>query len=137
MSAFLIMPTAAGRGKYSGNMRPLHHVPASQLIELSGNGHQLGSPVVIYGRLPSCARGRSGTAGRREGEFMARFGGEEFVWLLPGANGEGALQAAERARLAIASAPFPGVGSLTISAGVRRTSVISISSGSIRPKLRP
>jgi diguanylate cyclase (GGDEF)-like protein len=45
-------------------------------------------------------------------------GGEEFGWLLPDADGAGALAAAERARRAIASPPFPGVGSLTISAGV-------------------
>lgn len=74
-------------------------------------GHLVGDAVLaeVAGRLRRVAR---------EGEFMARFGGEEFVWLLPGTNGDGALQAAERARLAIASAPFPGVGVLTISAGV-------------------
>ncbi len=35
---------------------------------------------------------------------MAGCGGGEFVWLLPGANGKGALQAAERARSGLASA---------------------------------
>lgn len=38
--------------------------------------------------------------------------------MLPGTGGEDAVQAAERARQSIAMAPFPGVGALTISAGV-------------------
>jgi diguanylate cyclase (GGDEF)-like protein/PAS domain S-box-containing protein len=57
-------------------------------------------------------------AAARAGEFVARFGGEEFVWLLPETNGAEALRAAERAREAIASQPFGDVGFLTISAGV-------------------
>ncbi len=51
-------------------------------------------------------------------EVVARFGGEEFVWLLPETDGAEALRAAERAREAIASEPFGEVGFLTISAGV-------------------
>jgi diguanylate cyclase (GGDEF)-like protein len=54
----------------------------------------------------------------RAGEIVARFGGEEFVWLLPETDGAAALRAAERAREAIASEPFGDVGFLTISAGV-------------------
>lgn len=54
----------------------------------------------------------------RQGEVVARFGGAEFVWLLPGSSSEEALQAAERARLAVASKPFDGVGTITLSAGV-------------------
>lgn len=54
----------------------------------------------------------------RQGEIVARFGGEEFVWLLPGSDGAEALQAAERARAAIMSAPFGEVGAITVSAGV-------------------
>lgn len=54
----------------------------------------------------------------RQGEIVARFGGEEFVWLLPGSDGAEALQAAERARTAIASTLFDGVGPITVSAGV-------------------
>jgi diguanylate cyclase (GGDEF)-like protein/PAS domain S-box-containing protein len=54
---------------------------------------------------------------RRGGEVLARVGGEEFAWILPETDGDGALGAAERARIAITGTPFPGIGRLTISAG--------------------
>jgi diguanylate cyclase (GGDEF)-like protein/PAS domain S-box-containing protein len=54
----------------------------------------------------------------REGEAVARIGGEEFAWILPNASERGAHAAAERARLAICDTPFAGVGDLTLSAGV-------------------
>jgi len=54
----------------------------------------------------------------REGEIVARIGGEEFAWILPETDGDGALGAAERARRAIEDHPFAGVGALTISLGV-------------------
>lgn len=74
-------------------------------------GHLTGDKVLaeVAARLQDVAR---------QGEVLARFGGEEFVWLLPGSSGGEALQAAERARLAVACRPFNGVGSITVSAGV-------------------
>jgi diguanylate cyclase (GGDEF)-like protein len=54
----------------------------------------------------------------RAEDTLARVGGEEFAWLLPETEVEDALQAAERARLRVAGAPYPPVGSLTVSAGV-------------------
>ncbi len=54
----------------------------------------------------------------RAGEVLGRLGGEEFAWLLPGTDTEGALNAADRAREAISSHAFSDVGHLTISAGV-------------------
>jgi len=53
----------------------------------------------------------------REGEVLARVGGEEFAWILPDADGIGAFTAAERARRAICATPFAEVGTLTLSAG--------------------
>jgi diguanylate cyclase (GGDEF)-like protein len=53
----------------------------------------------------------------REGALIARVGGEEFAWIL-NAEGEQAFAAAERARHAIIEAPFPQVGTVTMSAGV-------------------
>jgi diguanylate cyclase (GGDEF)-like protein len=75
------------------------------------HGHQAGDRVLVEVAQRLLRQARSG-------ELLARVGGEEFGWLLPDATGAGALAAAERARHAVASAPFPGVGPLTISAGV-------------------
>ena len=73
-------------------------------------GHIIGDVVLadVAARLRGVAR---------QDEIVARFGGEEFVWLLPGTDGAEALLAAERARKAIESEPFGEVGSITVSAG--------------------
>src|ERR1035437_3554350 len=74
-------------------------------------GHPAGDAV-----LKEVAQRREQT--RRGGEVLGRLGGEEFAWLLPGTDTEGALNAAARAREAISSHAFSDVGHLTISAGV-------------------
>ena len=74
-------------------------------------GHLMGDVVLaeVAARLRGVAR---------QDEIVARFGGEEFVWLLPGTTGEEALLAAERAREAIEAKPFGDVGPVTVSAGI-------------------
>jgi diguanylate cyclase (GGDEF)-like protein/PAS domain S-box-containing protein len=74
------------------------------------HGHPIGDTVLI-----EVARRLSETV--REGEVLARVGGEEFAWLLPASSLSEAVAAADRARSAIASSPF-SIGSLTMSAGV-------------------
>lgn len=75
------------------------------------HGHAAGDRVLreVARRLLSLAR---------EGELVARIGGEEVAWILPETDGAGGLAAAERARLAIAATPFEDVGTVTVSAGV-------------------
>jgi diguanylate cyclase (GGDEF)-like protein/PAS domain S-box-containing protein len=75
------------------------------------HGHPVGDAVLVEvaDRLSQIAR---------ESEVLARVGGEEFAWLLSGCDAAGARVAADRARAEIASAPFVGVGSLTLSAGL-------------------
>lgn len=54
----------------------------------------------------------------RPKDIFARFGGEEFVLLIPNLEGKQALQFAERINRLIAEAPWPETGSVTISLGV-------------------
>ena len=54
----------------------------------------------------------------RAGEVIARVGGEEFAWLIPGSTAEEATAAADRGRAAIAAEPVGRAGILTMSAGV-------------------
>ena len=59
--------------------------------------------------------------GLRGGDSIARFGGEEFVILLPDTDQEGARELAERLRAALAEQPCPHGGQaidLSLSAGV-------------------
>ncbi|MCW3004313.1 MAG: diguanylate cyclase [Conexibacter sp.] len=58
------------------------------------------------------------TAASRTGEIVARIGGDELALLMPGVGGEVAHAAAERVRRAVAAAPFPDAGVITLSAGV-------------------
>ncbi|MGB8713380.1 MAG: diguanylate cyclase [Onishia taeanensis] len=69
-------------------------------------GHQTGDEVL-------CAVGQALADNLREVDKACRFGGEEFVVILPDCNAEAARQAAERARDAIASKVFQLDGKLT------------------------
>lgn len=55
---------------------------------------------------------------RRDSDVLARWGGEEFIILLPETDLDGALHTAELLRQSIANTRFPAVGQVTISLGV-------------------
>lgn len=78
-------------------------------------GHQTGD--VVLAAIAGCIANNT----RRAGNVAARFGGEEFAILLPGASMEYAFEQAERIRTAVlalpASAGTPGV-TPTVSVGV-------------------
>jgi len=75
------------------------------------HGHPEGDRVlvVVAGRLDALARGE---------ELVARVGGEEFGWILPEADAERGDAAARRAVEAVRGLRIPGVGRVTVSAGV-------------------
>jgi two-component system, cell cycle response regulator len=77
------------------------------------HGHQAGDEVLVEvaRRLSEAVRG---------GDELARWGGDEFVAILPGTDKAGALRAAERLRAAVAAAPVQAAGRelpVTVSVG--------------------
>jgi diguanylate cyclase (GGDEF)-like protein/PAS domain S-box-containing protein/putative nucleotidyltransferase with HDIG domain len=75
------------------------------------HGHLTGDQVLVEVALRLSAEAR-------QGELLARIGGEEFAWLMPETGTDGAYRAAERVRRMMEAEPFAAIGSLTISAGV-------------------
>jgi diguanylate cyclase (GGDEF)-like protein len=75
------------------------------------HGHQVGDEVLreVARRLQAC---------RRREDVVARMGGEELAWLLPGADAAQGLAAAERLRRDIRLLPFDTAGRQTASIGV-------------------
>ncbi|MCL4431823.1 MAG: diguanylate cyclase [Epsilonproteobacteria bacterium] len=74
-------------------------------------GHQVGDAVLI-------AMADTLTGAIRTSDILARWGGEEFVILLPDVDMEKAALAAEKYRQAIEQMNIPEVGSITASFGV-------------------
>lgn len=56
--------------------------------------------------------------GIRAGEMLARVGGEEFAWILPDADSDGASRAADRALAVLRDTPHSTAGVVTASMGV-------------------
>ncbi len=54
----------------------------------------------------------------RATDFLGRFGGEEFLVILPGTSVDRAAFVADKMRISVAESPTPGVGRVTISIGV-------------------
>jgi len=75
------------------------------------HGHQVGDKVLI--QLSRFVSGRI-----RATDLLARWGGEEFVILTPGCDGQMAYQAAEKLREAIGQVVTDKVGAVTSSFGV-------------------
>ncbi len=60
--------------------------------------------------------------GLRAHDFVGRYGGEEFVFILPATRLDQALLVAEKIRRNLAEAPHPVVGLITVSIGVAEAS---------------
>jgi two-component system cell cycle response regulator len=97
-----------------GHLLALARVDVDRFKEINDtHGHQAGDRVLaeVARRLAGAVRG---------GDELARWGGDEFVAILPDTDREGALRAAERLRAAVAAAPVPvsvGDVAVTISVG--------------------
>uniref|UniRef100_Q47FH1 diguanylate cyclase n=1 Tax=Dechloromonas aromatica (strain RCB) TaxID=159087 RepID=Q47FH1_DECAR len=74
-------------------------------------GHETGDHVLEHFAVTL-------TGALRATDFVARFGGEEFIALMPDTEIEGAMVAAEKVRIAIHQEKFPVVGCVTVSIGV-------------------
>ena len=75
------------------------------------HGHHVGDQVLVeFVRLVQ--------ANLRVGDVLARWGGEEFILLLPHTIADAALSVGEKLRRLIADHPFPEVGQVTASFGV-------------------
>lgn len=74
-------------------------------------GHGVGDDV-----LRTVAGVLRGTV--RQSDFVARFGGEEFMALLPATGRDGALTIADKIRRQVEATPAPRVGRVTISIGL-------------------
>jgi diguanylate cyclase (GGDEF)-like protein len=75
------------------------------------HGHQVGDAVLV--NLSKFVLQRI-----RPSDLLARWGGEEFIILAPGSDGQMAYQAAERLRVALLQLEFDNVGALSCSFGV-------------------
>src|SRR5215213_9960274 len=97
-----------------GHALALARVDVDHFKEINDTlGHQAGDRVLaeVARRLAGAVRG---------GDKLARWGGDEFVAILPGTDKAGALRAAERLRAAVAARPIEAAGmslAVTISAG--------------------
>lgn len=74
-------------------------------------GHEVGDEVLRC--LVQALKGRL-----READILGRWGGEEFVVLLPGTDAERGQHVAEQLREQVTTTTFPCVGLVTISLGV-------------------
>ncbi len=96
-----------------------HHLPLSLVIfdvdhfkQINDtHGHQAGDRVLV--ELSQLARDAM-----RAGDILVRWGGEEFLLLLPNTGLAGAAVVADKLRTSFASRAIPGVGVVTASFGV-------------------
>ncbi len=112
-SAFFTRLSTAAASSRAGR-RPLTLVlmDVDRLKRLNEeHGHAVGDAVVAE-------LSRRLVASARDGDFVARIGGDEFAWLMEGADAATAMGAAYRLRRHIAEHPLEGVGLVTASFGI-------------------
>src|SRR5688572_21871088 len=75
------------------------------------HGHDVGDNVLraLSSTMAECLRAY---------DFVARWGGEEWLAVMPGASQADGVGVIERVRLAVEASQHPGLPSVTVSAGV-------------------
>ena len=87
-------------------------------------GHEAGDAALVT--VATVLRGAL-----RDSDALGRWGGEEFIALLPATDGPGAGEVAERMRMAIEKTLFEGISEgITISAGVSTATPVDDPEGS-------
>lgn len=83
-------------------------------------GHQTGDRILatFVRRIRRELRTMDSVNGGALPRALGRFGGEEFLVILPGTGLQGALRCAERMRQAVVSRPFNGLHQITASIGI-------------------
>jgi len=93
-------------------------------------GHQIGDEILRH--VATLLH-----SGSRQVDFVGRYGGEEFCMLLPDTHLKGAADVANRARSAIASAPYgctqitASFGVCSYSEGMSATELVSAADGAL------
>ncbi len=101
-----------GRGRRDEKPVSLVLVDIDQLKRVNdSHGHPAGDAAIRHVAVAIRSE-------RRETDMAARLGGEEFALLLPGTPLAGAVRTAERIRAWLGVNEVPGLGTVTISAGV-------------------
>lgn len=85
-------------------------------------GHRRGDEALC--RMAGALRAQT-----RAAEITARYGGDEFIAVLPGEDSGGAREFAERIRATVEELDLPGSGNLTVSAGVATARGGEVSAG--------
>ena len=118
-----------GRARRSGRPLSLLFIDADHFKEINDtSGHHAGDLVL-------CGLGRLLAGLLRTGDLLGRYGGEEFVVILPEADADEALEIGERLRAAAAAHPFgpadaPGLR-VTVSVGGATCRGVHCSSGAL------
>ena len=104
---------------HCGHPRPAEHVVSILMLDLDHfktindtYGHTVGDQVLrtVTGSIRSCLR---------QTDVAVRYGGEEFVVLLPDVDAEGGIRVADRIRTCIEATPLPDIDqAVTVSIGV-------------------
>ena len=111
-----LLPSATAGTTWAGMPRPLVMIDIDCFKKVNDDhGHHTGDQVLVD-------LTRRISAQIRDTDILARWGGDEFIVMMPLCDVDGATVAAEKIREAVASEPFTDAGTVTVSIGVAQAS---------------